>query len=176
MAVVQISQIKHRRGVEENLPQLASAELGWAVDTQQLYIGNGTLAEGAPEVGNTRILTENDLPGIGVFVLADALTNNTSSNANITSNSGSVLYFANTTPSVTVDYSIQRGADYKTGQLKLAANATAVSYSDTFVESANIGVTLSVNLLGYVACVQYKTTNTGINANLKYSYNTVSWS
>ena len=175
MAIVQISQIKHRRGTNENLPQLASAELGWSVDTRQLYIGNGTLAEGAPEVGNTRILTENDLPAVGVFVLADALTNNTSSNANITSNSSSVLYFANTTPSVTVDYSIQRGADYKTGQLKIASNTTAVSYSDTFVESANIGVTLSVNMLGYVACVQYKTTNTGLDANLKYSYTTVSW-
>ena len=175
MAIVQISQIKHRRGVAENLPQLASAELGWAVDSQELYIGNGTLAEGAPEVGNTRILTENDLPAVGVFVLADALTNNTSSNANITSNSSSVLYFANTTPSVTVDYSIQRGADYKTGQLKIASNTTAVSYSDTFVESVNIGVTLSVNMLGYVACVQYKTTNTGLDANLKYSYTTVSW-
>ena len=107
---------------------------------------------------------------------SDALTNNTSSNANITSNSGSVLYFGNTTPSVVVDYSIQRGANYKTGQLKIASNATAVKYSDTFVESANIGITLSVNMLGYVACVQYKTTNTGINANMKYSYTTVSWS
>ena len=176
MAIVQISQIQIRRGLQQDLPQLASAELGWAVDSQQLYIGNGTLAEGAPEVGNTRILTENDLPDVGVFVLADALTNNTSSNANITSNSGSVLYFGNTTPSVVVDYSIQRGANYKTGQLKIASNTTAVSYSDTFVESANIGVTLSVNMLGYVACVQYKTTNTGLDANLKYSYTTVSWS
>ncbi len=56
MAIVQISQIKHRRGTNENLPQLASAELGWSVDTQQLYIGNGTLEEGAPEIGNTEIL------------------------------------------------------------------------------------------------------------------------
>lgn len=175
MAIVQISQIKHRRGVAENLPQLASAELGWAVDSQELYIGNGTLAEGAPEVGNTRILTENDLPAVGVFVLADALANNTSANANVTANTGNVLYFANSTPSITVDYSIQRGTDYKTGQLKIASNTTAVSYSDTFVESANIGVTLSVNMLGYVACVQYKTTNTGLDANLKYSYTTVSW-
>ena len=175
MAIVQISQIKHRRGVAENLPQLASAELGWAVDSQELYIGNGTLAEGAPEVVNTRILTENDLPAVGVIVLADALANNTSANANVTANTGNVLYFANTTPSITVDYSIQRGTDYKTGQLKIASNTTAVSYSDTFVESANIGVTLSVNMLGYVACVQYKTTNTGLDANLKYSYTTVSW-
>ena len=57
MAVIQISKIQVRRGLEENLPQLASGELGWSVDTQKLYIGNGTLTEGAPEIGNTEILT-----------------------------------------------------------------------------------------------------------------------
>lgn len=60
MAVTQISRIQHRRGLEQDLPQLASAELGWSIDTRQLYIGNGTLAEGAPIVGVTRILTEYD--------------------------------------------------------------------------------------------------------------------
>ncbi len=59
MPIVTISRIQHRRGDYTDLPQLASAELGWAVDTQQLYIGNGSLAEGAPEVGNTEILTEH---------------------------------------------------------------------------------------------------------------------
>lgn len=58
MAVIQISRIQHRRGLQQDLPQLASAELGWAVDTRQLYIGNGTIAEGAPEIGVTEILTQ----------------------------------------------------------------------------------------------------------------------
>ena len=58
MAIVQISQITNRKGLAENLPQLAGAELGWSTDTRQLYIGNGTLEEGAPVVGNTEILTE----------------------------------------------------------------------------------------------------------------------
>lgn len=60
MAITQISRIQHRRGLKEELPQLASAELGYAVDTQELFIGNGTIEEGAPEVGNTKILTEDD--------------------------------------------------------------------------------------------------------------------
>jgi hypothetical protein len=63
MAVTQISRIQVRRG-RKNLtgaiPQLASGELAWAVDSQELYIGNGSVAEGAPFVGNTRIITEND--------------------------------------------------------------------------------------------------------------------
>jgi hypothetical protein len=61
MAVTQISRIQHRRGLEQDLPQLSSAELGWSVDTRQLYIGNGTLEEGAPIVGVTRVLTEHDI-------------------------------------------------------------------------------------------------------------------
>lgn len=69
MAVVQISKIQHRRGKETitGLPQLASAELGWAVDTQKLYIGNGSVNEGAPAVGNTEILTEKT----NIFQLLD---------------------------------------------------------------------------------------------------------
>lgn len=63
MAVVQISRIQHRRGKKNTgtgIPQLASGELGWAVDAQELYIGNGAVSEGAPSVGNTRVLTEKD--------------------------------------------------------------------------------------------------------------------
>ena len=60
MAIVQISRITNRKGLDEDLPQpLAPAELGWAVDTRQLYIGPGTLAEGSPdEHNNVEILTE----------------------------------------------------------------------------------------------------------------------
>lgn len=58
MAIVQISRITNRKGLQEDLPQLAGAELGWSVDERRLFIGNGTIAEGAPVVGNTEILTE----------------------------------------------------------------------------------------------------------------------
>jgi len=57
MAVVQISRIQHRRGLATDLPQLAAGELGWVIDDQRLYIGNGTVADGAPAVGNTEIIT-----------------------------------------------------------------------------------------------------------------------
>ena len=59
MAIVQISRITQRKGIEADLPQpLAGAEFGWAVDQRRLFIGNGTLADGAPIVGNTEVLTE----------------------------------------------------------------------------------------------------------------------
>ena len=58
MAIVQVSRITNRKGLAENLPQLAGAELGWAIDERRLFIGNGTLDEGAPTIGNTEILTQ----------------------------------------------------------------------------------------------------------------------
>jgi len=69
VAVVQISKIQVRRGRKgvSDIPQLASGELGWAVDTQELFIGNGSVAEGAPLVGNTKILTGSD----NIFDFAD---------------------------------------------------------------------------------------------------------
>ena len=60
MAVVQISRIQNRRGKkfsQTGFPQLASGELGWAIDTQELYIGNGSVSEGAPAVVNTKLIT-----------------------------------------------------------------------------------------------------------------------
>ena len=67
MAVVQISRIQHRRGKYADVPQLAAGELGWAVDEQRLFIGNGPVSEGAPKVGNTEILTS----GTNLFDLLD---------------------------------------------------------------------------------------------------------
>jgi hypothetical protein len=69
MAVIQISKIQVRRGAigEQGMPQLASGEMGWAVDTQQLFIGNGSVAEGAPAVGNTEVLTQYSTATINLF-------------------------------------------------------------------------------------------------------------
>lgn len=59
MAIVQISRIQIRRGLQQDLPQLASAEMGWSLDAQRLFIGNGLTTEGAPVTGVTEILTEH---------------------------------------------------------------------------------------------------------------------
>lgn len=59
MAVVQISQIQVRAGFLQDIGQLARGEFGWAFDKLRLFIGNGTVAQGAPYEGNTEILTTN---------------------------------------------------------------------------------------------------------------------
>ena len=71
MAVVQISRIQVRRGKgTSGIPQLAGGEFGWAVDNRALYIGNGSVAEGSPAVGNTKIITQHD----DLFSLANSYT------------------------------------------------------------------------------------------------------
>lgn len=83
MAIVSISRIQVRRGREnqDGVPQLASGEIAWAVDTQKLYIGNGAVSEGAPAVGNTEILSTKT----NLFQLADQyIYNNGGDSAAIT--------------------------------------------------------------------------------------------
>lgn len=73
MAVVQISRIQVRRGQKNQgsgVPQLSGGEFGWAVDSRELFIGNGSVAEGAPAVGNTKIITQHD----DLFTLANTYT------------------------------------------------------------------------------------------------------
>ena len=56
MAITQISRLTHRKGTNENLPQLAVAEFGLSVDTRQVYIGNG--GTDAPSNENIELLTQ----------------------------------------------------------------------------------------------------------------------
>lgn len=55
MAVVQVSRIQMRRGLRIDLPTtLNDAEFGWAENTRELFIGNGTSFS-----GNSQILTQH---------------------------------------------------------------------------------------------------------------------
>ncbi len=75
MAITQKSRIKVRHGLQEELPQLATGELGWALDSRRLFIGNGTADEGAPTMGNTEILTiYSDVSSIGLNSAAITLS------------------------------------------------------------------------------------------------------
>lgn len=146
MAILQISRIQLRRGVISDLgtSTLSSAELGWAVDSRELYIGNGTLAEGSPLPNNkTRILTELDLQGTsgnGASILSSTLFAGQVSPVTTT-----IIY--NTFNSVIMNYSIRRDSDERTGSLKIAMNSSGSSfvYEDDYVETADIGVSLIPN-------------------------------
>lgn len=62
MPITEYSLIQMRRGPLVDLPvALNTSEIGHALDERRLFIGNGTLLEGAPIVGNTEIITNYTL-------------------------------------------------------------------------------------------------------------------
>lgn len=191
MAVVQISKIQLRRGLQENLPQLASAELAWSVDERRLYIGNGTLAEGAPTVGVTEILTAQtiiaELNSIVVLQgnVANLEANVTTIQSEITSlQSNAAVHTmtmtdntataANTSitlsslSSKTIEYSIVRGSTSRVGTLKVTELSGTATYEDDYVESASTGVVLGFCSNVNAAIMTYTTTSTGANATFNY--------
>lgn len=183
MAVTQISKIQIRRGLQENLPNLSSAEMGWSIDEQRLFIGNGTLAEGAPATGVTEILTAQSI--YSELVLIESLEGNVanlsanistiqSDITNIQSNLAmSTITLTNntlngnlgiTTVSTFLEYSITRGSATRFGWLKGAYLNGVPLLDDEYTESASVGVTF-----GFTGNMfQYTTTNTGSDATFKF--------
>ena len=190
MAIVQISQIQIRRGLNQDLPQLASAEMGWSLDTQQLYIGNGTIAEGAPQTGVTEILTINSVAQItnsfaaNVAALNTDITNAittvqtyvTNAIANIgnisgntatlsASSSGNIAVFASN--DVTISYTLTQGSTIRrTGVITASLTTSGVVYTDDYTETAASDIILSVGGTSTNANWGY-TTTTGTT--IKYS-------
>lgn len=162
MAIVQISRITNRKGLQENLPQLAGAELGWSVDSRRLYIGNGTLQEGAPEIGNTEILTEYS--PIFPSPVVTELRNNVSS--------PSIIFFedVNSTKAFTVTYTIIRDTTYRTGTLRVVAGSVSgsISYQDDFIENASTGIILTATQIDSTINVNYTSTDSGFSASMAY--------
>jgi hypothetical protein len=162
MAVTQISKIQVRRGRQENLPQLAAGELGWAIDTQQLYIGNGSFEQGAPNEGNTEILTE--FSNTGASFQTQTLTDDTSS--------ATEFYSFNKTsyPAGVINYSIVRDGVYLTGDIQYAydgviADTISITNSST---GGSLGITISANVSGELIVFKYTSTSTGYDALIRF--------
>ena len=159
MAIVQVSRITNRKGLAENVPQLAGAELGWAIDERRLFIGNGTLQEGAPVIGNTEILTEfSNIPV--PTPTAVTLTDNT------VSLTTAIALDAN---AVVLSYTIARNNNYQVGTLTIAASSAGVNSNDNNTESiGTVGINLTPIYSGGQILIQYTSSSTGYNAQLKY--------
>ena len=173
MAVIQISKIQVRRGLQENLPQLASGEMGWSVDERRLYIGNGTLVEGAPTVGVTEILTEYSnviltassiAASIVIAQLADAAAETLLDNT--TANIGNITI--STVNSRIIDYNIIRGSNTRVGCIKVTNLAGAPAIEEDYTETANIGVALTFIANSSNVTMSYTASSTGTNATLNY--------
>ena len=200
MAVYEVAKIQFRSGLQEDLPALDTGEPGWCVDTQRLFIGKGTLAEGAPEIGVTEILTEYSISRLGadaalerrvanleanvtslqsnVAALQDAilfrsvtLTDNTPIAANITYSGNNVIQIT-TLKSNSLEYSISRGTSSRVGTVKVTNLDGVPFFEDNYTETALTGVILSFANIGGNAVLQYTTTSTGVNATFNYQRRT----
>ena len=191
MAVIQISKIQLRRGLQENLPQLSSAEMGWSVDERRLFIGNGTLAEGAPSTGVTEVLTTQSIYyELGNITILQgnvaALESNVSTlqsevsglQANAAVHSLTFLdnmltatntaITLNSLSSSTIDYSIVRGTTSRVGTLKVTELLGTAVFEDDYVETASTGVVLAFASNVNAAIMTYTTTSTGNDASFNY--------
>jgi len=193
MAIVQISQITNRKGLQSNLPQLAGAEFGWSTDTRQLYIGNGTLADGAPVIGNTEILTEfSNISALfsnansqsatqsqfsqGSFTRLNGQTvnllDNVASSTPVPGNGAGGYFTIDTaiTPTFSFDYSIIRGNSYRVGTWRVASAGLATLVSqDNGIQNVSTGVTITITQALTTITVNYTTTSTGAPALFNYS-------
>jgi hypothetical protein len=159
VAIVQVSQITNRKGLAENLPQLAGAEFGWATDERRLFIGNGTLADGAPVIGNTEILTEFStipVPTPTTVTLTDATA----------SFATAIALNAN---AVVLAYTVVRNNTYRAGTMLVAASVAGVQFSDSDQDQGPTGITFSAVYSGGQILIQYTSTATGHDAQLKYT-------
>ena len=192
MAVIQVSKIQVRSGLQQDLPALDTGEFGWSVDTQRLFIGKGTLAEGAPTTGVTEVMTEyssgllalsiDQLNANVANVVANVTTiQNTIGNLSprsvtLADNQSSIANLAITVESSgakSIDYRIVRGTTIRTGTIK-ATNyqGTSISFEDDYTETGSTGVTLywTGNTVTNSAVLGYTTTSTGSTGNLTYTY------
>jgi hypothetical protein len=171
MAVIQISRIQHRRGLQSDLPNLASAELGWSVDTRKLYIGNGTIEEGAPSLGKTEILTQYSILDFessftaniavlqsNVVVLTGnivALENRTTALENAVTNVNRKALSAGVVTAQTItntsannaviSYTMDQGSYQRTGSIRVARVSSGVSYEEDYTETGVTDIVFSMN-------------------------------
>lgn len=192
MAVITVSKIQVRSGLYEDLPTLDTGEFGWCVDTQQLFIGKGTLAEGAPTTGVTEILTEYSIGLVNVSIdsvnanianLNAFVSNLTSVVGNLTpittkllDNQSSIVNIGNVVvdslASQIIDYNITRNTAVRVGTISVTNYATSIVFEDSYSETSASGVTLyfTGNTVTNTAVLGYTTNSTGDDGNITISF------
>ena len=160
------------------MPQLAGAELGWAIDQRRLFIGNGTLQEGAPVIGNTEVLTEYSdvFAGRTQFSFGDYIVNS-GTTATIADNTTATFFTidANAIPAFQVKYMIRRGVYTETGVYNIVGSTDGsggsgfAATASTVVNNGSTGVTFNISETASTISFGYTSTSTGVTGILYYS-------
>jgi len=184
MAIVQISQIQVRRGLQQDLPNLAAGEFGWSQDTRKLFIGNGTTAEGAPEEGQTEILTQ-----FSILNFTNTFTSNVVNlNANVTAIQSNIITINNeisalhtgilsanvaqigatssgiitvlTANNAVINYTLTQGTKNRTGTIRSSYNSatSTVAYDEEYSETGTTDIVFSMDANSTQANLKYITT------------------
>lgn len=164
MAITQISQIQVRRGLNQDLPQLATGELAWSTDTQQLYIGNGSIGapDYAPLPGHTEILTQYSILNLtselsaNVLVLQGNVVTLQNEITSLQNSIGSTTYatLSSITNSIasfsannaTISYTLTQGGNQRTGTIKVdrLAGSSTVAYDEEYSQTGTTDVLFSL--------------------------------
>lgn len=193
MAIVQISKIQNRRGLNQDLPQLAGGELGWSIDSRQLYIGNGTLGEGAPVEGHTEILTEfsiinftagfasqvNTLAGNVTVLEGNIVTINsqiatlqqgTISNVAATLPISSGAVTASSLSNGSFNYTVTQGTAQRTGRINFNYNSSTstVSYDEEYTQVGTTNLVFTLTANSTATSINYNTTGSAVASALYY--------
>lgn len=156
-SVVQISKIQVRRGLDQDLPALDSGEFGWSLDTQKLYIGNGTLAEGAPQTGVTEILTADSTVAFSDrLVLVENAVGTTKTTSLLAASSGTITSF--TANNAVVTYTLSQSTKQRTGVIKLARYTSTTRYDDEYDETGATNLVFAVSANSTHSSLTYTTT------------------
>jgi hypothetical protein len=82
-----------------------------------------------------------------------------------------VTYSVNLVKAISINYTILRDAEYRTGTIVITSNGSIsnLNYTDDYTENASTGITLTVTQTGSNVFLKYISTNTGLPASLTYS-------
>jgi hypothetical protein len=182
MAVTQISKVKTRRGIKDDLSQLDGGEFGWCVDTHELYIGVGSDPEAVNPGSIVKVITQQDITSgnanVNIYYGANVQQNTDSISAGVTLANVTVntipVSFGIDEPAAVINYTIKRDSDFRAGNFFIAHNGTYVSTRDDYVESTNIGIILGAVMHGNTA-VLVATTTAGNSADMKFTKSDFTW-
>jgi hypothetical protein len=190
MAIVQISKIQQRRGLQQDLPQLAGGEIAWSIDSRRIYIGNGTIDEGAPVEGLTEILTEFSVTNFTNTLTANVTAlqssvaviqgNLVTINANIaalqagtlsssvaTLTGGTTGLIVGVQPSNgVISYTLAQGSSIRTGAIKYSFSNSTVSYDEEYTQDATTTVQFAMTANSSYASLNYN--NPSVTSTLTY--------
>jgi hypothetical protein len=166
MSIKQNALLQIRRGLQQNLPQLAGGELGFSVDEQRVFIGNGSFSEGAPTEGMTEIITATTLYnifrnlGIGNALTGGTSIQSTTLNANVSTPvaTGVVVLSPNNNAGF-MDYTLLGNGQSRVGRIEYAVNVSdALSFSDEYIGDLT-GIVFSGSIASDATQIYYTSAN-----------------